>query len=112
MTENKILFTPGLELETTLSPSVVAVKGQLPHLDYPFMLCDIYPTVAVLNTLQAYQRIVKEYERLEALLCYTSVPHNKHRFPSARDDIEASYLLRVLFSPRDCFHSAWPPLKS
>jgi hypothetical protein len=95
----KILFTPELELDPGQAPRDVTVKGQSPRLDYPFTLKDLYPVVPALDARSAYQKIQEELDRLDDFLFHKLKLRRSFRLPSASDDTQALYLLGILFDP-------------
>jgi hypothetical protein len=112
MTAEKILFTTEIELNPSDFPSAVAVKGQLPRLDYSFTLSDIYSVIPALNTQQAYKKIVEEFKRVDILLSEKLELKRSLEFPPARNDVQALYFLSALFNPASyCVDRVMPNLE-
>ncbi len=97
-----IVFTPEIGLDSEQVPKLVPIKGQVPLLAYPFALKDIWNTISSLDTLQAYQRICEQFDRLDRILAQRLHLRPGRSLPPVRQAKDATVLLAVLFDPR-CF---------
>jgi hypothetical protein len=107
----RILFTPEIELDPVQAPTNLAVKGEVPRLDYAFTLPDLYPIVPALDAHRAYQKIQDEFDQLDELLSHRLRLRGSLCLPPASDGLQASYLLSLLFDPTSyCTNGIWQRL--
>src|SRR5437016_5158744 len=95
----RIEFAPGLELDSLQAPHLVMVKGESPHLDYPFNLLEIYAQVPSLDLRRTYERIRRELGRGEHILCHELKLRPRRCLPEAQDEAEACAIMAAVFDP-------------
>lgn len=99
MINRRLFFVPEVELEPTQVPREVMVKGQLPRLNYPFRLADIYPTIPSVDTRLAYEHIRLEFLKTNELLSRGLYLRSTFSLPHAENSSKAISYLNILFSP-------------
>ena len=94
-----IAFTPTRNLDSSLAPASVTVKGCLPRHSYSFNLLDLYPQVPSLDVRSAYNIIKRYADRIDDLLTRHLHKRASRRLPGAASEREAVVLFGVLLDP-------------